>query len=151
MTVAAVVCVASSNGGTTSQDLKTGFLVGATPKYQQWAIVIGAVTSAVVMGFILLAMNRIGTTYHKTELPTPAHSINVSLLTERAKVPGDPVDYHVYRVNQAEAMRQQIDRGEYRVDNAGRICYLVDPGIMGVASTPMPAANSTNIARRRPN
>ncbi len=132
MTVAAVVCVASSNGGTTLQDLKTGFLVGATPKYQQWAIVIGAVTSAVVMGFILLAMNRIGTTYHKTELPTPAHSIDVSLLTERAKVPGDPVDYHVYRVNQAEALRQQIDRGEYRVDDAGRICYLVDPGIMGV-------------------
>src|SRR5262249_31229125 len=45
--VAAVVCIASSNGGTTSQDLKTGYLVGATPYKQQWAIVIGAITSAV--------------------------------------------------------------------------------------------------------
>ena len=35
LSVAAVVCIASSNGGTTSQDLKTGYLVGATPKYQQ--------------------------------------------------------------------------------------------------------------------
>ena len=46
LTVAAVVCVASSNGGTTSQDLKTGFLVGATPRAQQWGIMIGAVSSA---------------------------------------------------------------------------------------------------------
>src|SRR4029077_890669 len=41
ISVAAVVCIASSNGGTTSQDLKTGYLVGATPKYQQYAIVGG--------------------------------------------------------------------------------------------------------------
>ena len=37
VTVAAVVCIAASNGGTTSQDLKTGFLVGATPRSQQIA------------------------------------------------------------------------------------------------------------------
>ncbi|MBF0298239.1 MAG: oligopeptide transporter, OPT family [Oligoflexia bacterium] len=37
LSIAAVVCIAASNGGTTSQDLKTGFLVGATPKYQQIA------------------------------------------------------------------------------------------------------------------
>ena len=44
MTVAAIVCVAASNGGTTSQDLKTGYLVGATPRLQQIAILIGALT-----------------------------------------------------------------------------------------------------------
>ena len=49
-----VVCIASSNGGTTSQDLKTGFLVGATPWKQQVAILVGALTSAVVMGGTLL-------------------------------------------------------------------------------------------------
>jgi putative OPT family oligopeptide transporter len=48
ISIAAVVCIASSNGGTTSQDLKTGFLVGATPKYQQWGILIGTLTSALV-------------------------------------------------------------------------------------------------------
>jgi putative OPT family oligopeptide transporter len=132
MTVAAVVCVASSNGGTTSQDLKTGFLVGATPKYQQWAIVIGAVTSALVLGFILLALNRSSTIYSKRDLPTPAHPIDVSRLADRAEAPGNPIEYHVYRVSQAEADRQRIPRGKYLVDDAGRIRYLVDPGIMGV-------------------
>ena len=50
LSVAAVVCIASSNGGTTSQDLKTGYLVGATPSKQQLAILVGALTSALVIG-----------------------------------------------------------------------------------------------------
>jgi putative OPT family oligopeptide transporter len=132
ITVAAVVCVASSNGGTTSQDLKTGFLVGATPKYQQWAIVVGAVSSALVIGFILMALNRSSTIYSKKDLPTPAHRIDAGRLSDREKAPGDAAEYHVYRVNQAEAERQQIPGGKYLVDDAGGIRYLVDPGIMGV-------------------
>ena len=56
LSIGGVVCIAASNGGTTSQDLKTGYLVGATPIYQQWAILIGAVSSALVIGFILLAL-----------------------------------------------------------------------------------------------
>jgi putative OPT family oligopeptide transporter len=54
LTTAAIVCVAASNGGTTSQDLKTGFLVGATPKKQQLALIAGVVTSAVFIGMTLL-------------------------------------------------------------------------------------------------
>ena len=50
LSIAGVVCIASSNGGTTSQDLKTGFLVGATPWKQQVAILVGALSSALVMG-----------------------------------------------------------------------------------------------------
>ncbi len=50
LSIAGVVCIASSNGGTTSQDLKTGFLVGATPWKQQVAILVGALISALVMG-----------------------------------------------------------------------------------------------------
>ena len=42
LSVAAVVCIAASNGGTTSQDLKTGFLVARTPYWQQWAIMFGS-------------------------------------------------------------------------------------------------------------
>ena len=47
LSIAAIVCIASSNGGTTSQDLKTGFLVGATPKYQQLSILVGSISSAI--------------------------------------------------------------------------------------------------------
>src|SRR5207302_2815265 len=63
LSVAAVVCIASSNGGTTSQDLKTGYLVGATPKFQQYGILIGTLTSAVVIGGTMLILNSGWTHY----------------------------------------------------------------------------------------
>lgn len=63
LSVGAIVCIAASNGGTTSQDLKTGFLVGATPKYQQYAILLGALASALVLGPILLRLNGAATVY----------------------------------------------------------------------------------------
>jgi putative OPT family oligopeptide transporter len=63
LSVAAVVCIASSNGGTTAQSLKTGFLVGGTPKAMQLAILVGAVVSALVIGGTLLAFNAAGTVY----------------------------------------------------------------------------------------
>ncbi len=58
LSVGGIVCVAAANAGATSQDLKTGFLLGATPKYQQIAILIGASASALVLGPILLALNN---------------------------------------------------------------------------------------------
>src|SRR5437660_11380296 len=63
LSIGGIVCIASSNGGTTSQDLKTGFLVGSTPKYQQIAILIGALASALVLGPILMQLNQSGTVY----------------------------------------------------------------------------------------
>ena len=63
LSVGAIVCIASSNGGTTSQDLKTGFLVGATPRNQQIAIIIGALLSAVLLGPVLLQLNEAATVY----------------------------------------------------------------------------------------
>jgi putative OPT family oligopeptide transporter len=63
LSVGAVVCIAASNGGTTSQDLKTGFLVGGTPRFQQIAILIGALASALVLGPILLKLNDAATIY----------------------------------------------------------------------------------------
>jgi putative OPT family oligopeptide transporter len=63
LSVGAVVCIAASNGGTTSQDLKTGFLVGGTPKLQQYAILVGAFASALVLGPILLQLNQAATVY----------------------------------------------------------------------------------------
>lgn len=58
LSIAAVVCIASSNGGTTAQSLKTGFLVGGTPKAMQYAILIGAIVSALVIGGTLIAFNE---------------------------------------------------------------------------------------------
>lgn len=51
LVVGGMICVAAANAGATSQDLKTGYIVGATPKYQQLALFIGAIFSSFVIGF----------------------------------------------------------------------------------------------------
>jgi putative OPT family oligopeptide transporter len=48
-----MICIAASNAGGTSQDLKTGFLVGATPRYQQMALFIGVLVSSIAVGFTI--------------------------------------------------------------------------------------------------
>src|SRR5438067_8969016 len=59
LSVGAIVCIAAANAGGTSQDLKTGYLVGATPYYQQLGLVIGVVTSAAVIGATTLYLHRV--------------------------------------------------------------------------------------------
>ena len=56
--VGAIVCIAAANAGNTSQDLKTGYILGATPLYQQIGLVIGVVTSAFVIGVTLLYLHE---------------------------------------------------------------------------------------------
>jgi putative OPT family oligopeptide transporter len=55
--IGGVVCIAASNSGDTSQDLKTGYIVGSTPRLQQIALMIGVVVSTIVIGFTLNLMN----------------------------------------------------------------------------------------------
>ncbi|HEV2274250.1 MAG TPA: oligopeptide transporter, OPT family [Acidobacteriaceae bacterium] len=58
ITIGGVVCIASANAGDTSQDLKTGFLIGATPRKQQIALMIGVCVSTFAIGATLQLMNR---------------------------------------------------------------------------------------------
>lgn len=57
--VGAVVCIAAANAGGTSQDLKTGYIVGATPLYQQLGLIIGVLTSVLVIGWTTLYMHQV--------------------------------------------------------------------------------------------
>jgi putative OPT family oligopeptide transporter len=57
--VGAVICIAAAQAGGTSQDLKTGFIVGATPIYQQIGLLIGVVTSALVIGLTTLYLHHV--------------------------------------------------------------------------------------------
>jgi putative OPT family oligopeptide transporter len=59
ISVGAIVCIAAANAGNTSQDLKTGYIVGATPLYQQLGLVAGVVTSAFVIGMTLLYLHQV--------------------------------------------------------------------------------------------
>ena len=140
LSIAAIVCVAASNGGTTSQDLKTGFLVGGTPKYQQLGLLAGVITSGLVIGYTLNLLNDASTVYTKRDLP-PVR-IDVSNLTEKERVLGpeaaqDSSEYYVLRVREqsSDPILGQMKLGKYLVDGSGTIQYFVDPGINGSYNT----------------
>jgi putative OPT family oligopeptide transporter len=134
ITVAAVVCVASSNGGSTAQDLKTGYLVGATPWRQQIAILVGALTSALVIGVTLLLLNNAGTVYTTRAEFIPNYHVDNPGELKQLERPGgqyakDPALYHVLHVADGEIA--DVPAGKYLVDDSGQIRYLVDPAING--------------------
>ena len=58
LVVGGIICIAAANAGATSQDLKTGYIIGATPKYQQIALFIGAIVSAVVIGITIKILDN---------------------------------------------------------------------------------------------
>jgi putative OPT family oligopeptide transporter len=77
ITIGGVVCIAAANAGDTSQDLKTGYLIGATPRKQQIALVIGACVSTLAIGATLQLMNQGLAEFRETARPwdiAAAHS-----------------------------------------------------------------------------
>ena len=127
VSIAGIVCVAASNGGTTSQDLKTGYLIGATPRSQQWAIVVGALTSAVVIGSTLLLLNQASTVVSGKPENLPTATADVGQLA-RSEVGPDGTTYKVWWVTEPIP---GAEPGKYLVDASGRAKYLVDPAING--------------------
>ncbi|MDX2046428.1 MAG: oligopeptide transporter, OPT family [Chitinophagaceae bacterium] len=57
LVVGGMICIAAANAGATSQDLKTGYIVGATPRYQQLALFIGAIVSSLAIGFTVKVLD----------------------------------------------------------------------------------------------
>jgi putative OPT family oligopeptide transporter len=138
LSIGGIVCIAASNGGTTSQDLKTGFLVGSTPKHQQTAILIGALASAVVLGPILLKLNSAGTVYVPVSDAAVAASANFkvdsaqlqTLKQETLQGPQGQTDqksYYAYYKSNAEGGNAV----KYLVDANGAPAYMADPAING--------------------
>jgi putative OPT family oligopeptide transporter len=154
LSIGGIVCIAASNGGTTSQDLKTGFLVGSTPKYQQIAILVGALTSALALGPILLAMNQSGTVYvpvaqtRDFTFPagfqfTPDQYVKSGNQPKREKLEGgqassDTSEYNVVH----KTTTDYGPAGRYLVNDQGAPVYLADPGINGVYDK-VPGTSST--------
>ena len=116
LSIAGVVCIASSNGGTTSQDLKTGFLVGATPWKQQVAILVGALISALVMGGTLHALNTAYTTRHTDAALLPT----VKAPADELKGTEIGTDGKSYRVWWVLNPRPGVQPGKYLVDESRR-------------------------------
>lgn len=163
---AALVCVAASNGGATSQALKCGHLLGATPRAQQIAISWGVITSAAVIGFTLMFLNNNFTTYHvrrfagfratqETIAALNAQGRNDELAFGATKekhraVDDDNVedDYDVLFVRKdqhylgAGGADQVVPRGKYLVKD-GEIAFYVDPGVCGTEKDELAADGKT--------
>ena len=136
LSVGGIVCIAASNGGTTSQDLKTGFLIGATPRSQQLAILVGAFASALALGPILLALNQAATVYvplaPAAAVLSPAAAS--TLPVESLKGPQSAQDARAYHVWQKpDPTGGAATRYLVRAD--GTLAYMVDPGINGHVHT----------------
>jgi hypothetical protein len=140
LSIGGIVCIAASNGGTTSQDLKTGFLVGATPRRQQIAILVGALGSALILGPLLIFLNDSKTYYQKVDPTTTeaAYRVQENQLfrqggqykSERAggNFASDAATYRVWQ--NTDPKNGQV--GKYLVNNQGQPVYFVDPGINGI-------------------
>ncbi len=134
LSIGGIVGIASSNGGTTSQDLKTGFLLGSTPKFQQYAILIGALGSALILGPILLSLNNGGTVYvPAAEVAGKLLHVDVKLLDQK-KQPlrgnqgkEDTAEYFVWHRTSPEGGPAE----KYLVNQNGDAVWFVDPGING--------------------
>lgn len=68
--IGGIICVVAAIAGDTSQDLKTGFLVGATPKKQQVGEIIGVIASAISIGYVLDLLNK-AWGFGGAEIPAP--------------------------------------------------------------------------------
>jgi uncharacterized oligopeptide transporter (OPT) family protein len=139
LSIGSVVCIAASNAGTTSQDLKTSFLVGGTPWRQQVALIVGVITSVVVIGWTLQFVNR-----NYRSFPDAAYPVTL------ARDAGAPVQtgpdggaYQTVRVGG----RDDIPDGAYLVDASGRVRYRVQEGI-GSERAPAPQATLMSLVTK---
>ena len=154
LSIGGIVCIAASNGGTTSQDLKTGFLVGSTPKYQQIAILVGALVSALALGPILLAMNQSGSVYVPVaqtkdfSFPsdfkfTPDQYVMSGDQPKKERLQGGQASLDTNSYNVVHKTSTEYGpAGRYLVNDQGVPVYLADPGINGIYDK-VPGTNQT--------
>jgi putative OPT family oligopeptide transporter len=79
LVVGSIVCIASANAGATSQDLKTGYIVGATPVLQQIGLLIGVLASVVVIGYTIIMLNDI-LVIGSDQLPAPQATLMATVI-----------------------------------------------------------------------
>jgi putative OPT family oligopeptide transporter len=127
LSIGGIVCIAASNGGTTSQDLKTGFLLGATPRKQQIAILVGALASALALGPILLRLNDAATVYvpqsdfEPLAVPLGAHYATLDDYRGTAQPPTGN-NYRLLRLPRAE---NGLEPGNYLVNPHNVVLWRV--------------------------
>jgi putative OPT family oligopeptide transporter len=130
LSVGGIVCIASSNAGTTSQALKTGHLIGSTPRLQHYAILIGAFGSALILGPLLLKLNQAYTVYVPRvtfEKPVgqpatlPAAEVEKLPVFDAAEKPGPGYRLLTAAAGQPAAGLTNLSAGQYLVNAKGEV------------------------------
>ncbi|MDB4877194.1 MAG: peptide transporter [Gemmatimonadetes bacterium] len=135
LTIGGVVCVAASTAGATSQDLKTGFLVGATPARQQIGLLFGVTASALLVGGIIYFLNTAKQTIVAKSYPgvvvssvePGTYALGGGRMISATAGAAGPT----YRIGHLFETTGNAPAGKYLVDDTGAIKYLVDPGLGG--------------------
>jgi putative OPT family oligopeptide transporter len=157
ITIGGVVCIAASNSGDTSQDLKTGYIVGSTPRLQQIALMIGVVVSTIVIGFTLNLMNTGLQEFHAAAQPWDLNAVHpgVSIQSDAHTLPDQ------IRVQSADGKSTAThQKSEYMLLNAigstelqdGKYLYSPATGnievhwIQGIGSANAPAPQARLMA-----
>lgn len=135
LSIGAVVCIAAANAGATSQDLKTGYIVGSTPKNQQWSLIIGVVASVAVVGYTMTWMNNTYTSIKPVEIS--AFQMSEHKVDKSRIISHEGSDYILY----TSIGDAKIPDGDYFVNpSTGLIQYQKAYGI-GSEKLPAPKAS----------
>lgn len=113
LSVGGVVCIAASNAGDTSQDLKTGYLIGATPRAQQMALLIGVTLSTVVVGYVLIGMNK-----YLEEFRPLVKQVDINHLPSGVSVEETTFDRPSFSYKDAQGQKVTAQGGGYSLLNA---------------------------------
>ena len=136
LTIGGSVCIAAAIAGATSQDLKTGYLVGATPVRQQWGLLVGVTVSTFAIGLTLGLMNKGLEKYIPTQISVNVQALPVGVKVER------PVFEHLGKnyvlINALGS--SQIPDGEYLYDPSSKRIELQWAQGIGSDKAPAPQA-----------
>jgi putative OPT family oligopeptide transporter len=134
--IGGVVCIAAAIAGATSQDLKTGYLVGSTPRLQQLGLLVGVTVSTLAIGATLNLMNKGLEKYIPTQIPVSIQSLPSGVNIEQTSFEYKGKSYTL--INSLGS--HEIADGEYLYDaNSRQIEYQWAQGI-GSDKAPAPQA-----------
>jgi putative OPT family oligopeptide transporter len=134
--IGGIVCIAAAIAGATSQDLKTGYLVGATPFWQQMGLLVGVTVSTVAIGATLNLMNTGLERYIPMQIP-----VNLQALPEGVKVERESFEYHGKNYVLVNALgSHQIPDGDYLYNSSSEQIELQWEQGIGGAKAAAPQA-----------
>jgi putative OPT family oligopeptide transporter len=133
LTIGGVICVAAANSGNTSQDLKTGFLVGATPELQQKGLFLGVATSALVIGLTLIVMNKGLERYEPASFAVDVNNPPEGVVVENREFPYEGRNYALLNVIGSRT----VPEGKYLLNTASG--QVEKQWVLGIGSQAAPA------------